>query len=338
MERINRPVLWIVVPCYNEEEVLPQTVPMLKEVLCNMIKQEKIHKSSSILFVNDGSSDTTWNLICRFAEADSQIRGISLSRNRGHQNALLAGLMEAKDVCDITISIDCDGQDDVQAMYEMVDKYTEGADIVYGVRSDRATDTWFKRTTAQSYYKVLNHMGAEVVYNHADYRLVSARVLKEFSNFQEVNLFLRGMFPLVGFKSTCVYYSRHERIAGESHYPLRKMLALAFDGITSLSIQPIRFITAMGVVIALLSFLGVIWAFVSYFTGTTVSGWASMACIVCFLGGIQLLALGVIGEYIGKTYLETKRRPRFIISSRTWEETNGVPAALEELTVHGQTE
>jgi hypothetical protein len=223
-------------------------------------------------------------------------------------------------------------------MYEMVDKYTEGADIVYGVRSDRETDTWFKRTTAQSYYKVLNHMGAEVVYNHADYRLVSARVLKEFSNFQEVNLFLRGMFPLVGFKSTCVYYSRHERIAGESHYPLRKMLALAFDGITSLSIQPIRFITAMGVVIALLSFLGVIWAFVSYFTGTTVSGWASMACIVCFLGGIQLLALGVIGEYIGKTYLETKRRPRFIISSRTWEETNGVPAALEELTVHGQTE
>ncbi len=334
MEYNKRPVLWIVVPCFNEEAVLPKTVPMLKEVLDTMIAQEKIHADSAILFVNDGSSDTTWDLIRRFASSDPHVRGISLSRNRGHQNALLAGLMEARDVCDISISIDCDGQDDMQAMYEMVDRYLEGYDIVYGVRSDRETDTWFKRTTAQSYYKVLHHMGAEVIYNHADYRLVSSRVLKEFSNFHEVNLFLRGLFPLVGFRSTTVSYSRHERMAGESHYPLGKMLALAFDGITSLSIRPIRFITGLGTVIALLSFVGVIWAFVSYFTGTTVSGWASMACIICFLGGIQLLALGVIGEYIGKTYLETKQRPRFIISSRTWDETEDDITATEELANH----
>jgi hypothetical protein len=223
-------------------------------------------------------------------------------------------------------------------MYEMVDKYQEGFEIVYGVRSDRETDTWFKRTTAQSYYKVLHSMGAEVVYNHADYRLVSTRVLDEFSDFQEVNLFLRGLFPLVGFPTANVYYSRHERMAGESHYPLRKMLALAFDGITSLSIQPIRFITILGLFIAFLSFLGVIWAFISYFTGTTVSGWASMACIICFLGGIQLLALGVIGEYIGKTYLETKRRPRFIISKRTWEKADDVPTKAEVLTFHEQAD
>lgn len=327
MKDINRPVLWIVVPCFNEEEVLPQTAPMLKEVLSDMITQGKIHESSAILFVNDGSSDSTWELIRQFAADSPQIRGISLSRNRGHQNALLAGLMEAKDKCDITISIDCDGQDDLQAMYEMVDKYREGFDIVYGVRSDRETDTWFKRTSAQVYYKTLNRMGAEVVYNHADYRLVSSLVLQEFSDFQEVNLFLRGLFPLVGFRSTCVYYSRHKRIAGKTHYSMRKMLALALDGITSLSITPIRCITAMGFVIAMLSFVGVIWAFVSYFMGTTVSGWASMTCVICFLGGIQLLALGVIGEYIGKTYLETKRRPRFIVSSRTWEETDTVPAS-----------
>ena len=211
MKDINRPVLWIVVPCFNEEEVLPQTAPMLKEVLSDMVTQGKIHESSAILFVNDGSSDSTWDLIRQFAAESPQIRGISLSRNRGHQNALLAGLMEAKDKCDITISIDCDGQDDLQAMYEMVDKYREGFDIVYGVRSDRETDTWFKRTSAQVYYKTLNRMGAEVVYNHADYRLVSSLVLQEFSDFQEVNLFLRGLFPLVGFRSTCVYYSRHKR-------------------------------------------------------------------------------------------------------------------------------
>lgn len=338
MDKTSHPVLWIVVPCYNEEEVLPKSVPMFKEVLTNMTAQGKISDSSSILFVNDGSSDTTWELISRYAAADPQIRGISLSRNRGHQNALLAGLMEAKKYCDITISIDCDGQDDVKAMYEMVDKYQEGFEIVYGVRSDRETDTWFKRTTAQSYYKVLHSMGAEVVYNHADYRLVSTRVLDEFSDFQEVNLFLRGLFPLVGFPTANVYYSRHERMAGESHYPLRKMLALAFDGITSLSIQPIRFITILGLFIAFLSFMGVIWAFISYFTGTTVSGWASMACIICFLGGIQLLALGVIGEYIGKTYLETKRRPRFIISKRTWEKADDVPTKAEVLTFHEQAD
>jgi glycosyltransferase involved in cell wall biosynthesis len=230
-------------------------------------------------------------------------------------------MIEAKARRDITIPIDCDGQDDLNAMDEMVDQYLDGCEIVYGVRSDRDTDTWFKRTTAQGYYKVLGSLGAEVVYNHADYRLVSSRVLREFANFKEVNLYLRGMFPLVGFKSTSVYYSRKERMAGESHYPLRKMIALAFDGITSLSIKPIHLITGLGMIVALISFVGVIWSLVTHLLGGTVAGWASMTCIICFLGGIQLLSLGVIGEYVGKTYMETKQRPRYIISERTWEKT-----------------
>ena len=227
--------------------------------------------------------------------------------------------MEAKKYCDITISIDCDGQDDINAMDQMVEEYLNGCEIVYGVRSSRETDTWFKRTTAQGFYKVLNGMGAEVVYNHADYRLVSSRVLQAFADFHEVNLFLRGMFPLVGFKSTSVYYERHERIAGESHYPLKKMLALAFDGITSLSVRPIRMVTGMGVIVSILGFIGIIWAVVVALMGKSIAGWASIVCIVCFLGGIQLLSLGIIGEYIGKTYMETKRRPRYIISERTEE-------------------
>ncbi len=227
--------------------------------------------------------------------------------------------MEAKDRCDITISIDCDGQDDINAMDQMVEEYLNGCEIVYGVRSSRETDTWFKRTTAQGFYKVLNGMGAEVVYNHADYRLVSSRVLQAFADFHEVNLFLRGMFPLVGFKSTSVYYERHERIAGESHYPLKKMLTLAFDGITSLSVRPIRMVTGMGVIVSILGFIGIIWAVVVALMGKSIAGWASIVCIVCFLGGIQLLSLGIIGEYIGKTYMETKRRPRYIISERTEE-------------------
>ena len=311
------PVLYIVIPCYNEEQVLPITAPLFRDKLLSLTQQGKISPDSRVLFVNDGSKDNTWNLICQLAKEDAHYKGICLSRNRGHQNALLAGLMEAKDKCDITISIDCDGQDDMNAMDEMVDAYLSGAEIVYGVRSKRDTDTFFKRFTAESFYKVMKWMGADTVYNHADYRLVSSRALKEFANFREVNIFLRGMFPLVGFKSTCVYYERQERIAGESHYPLKKMLALAFDGITSLSIKPIRIITGLGVFISLAAFALILYALVSYFTGNVVSGWASSLIVTCFLGGIQLISLGVIGEYVGKIYMETKARPRFIISERT---------------------
>ena len=308
----------MVIPCYNEEQVLPITSKLFLEELNDLIAKEKISADSRILFVNDGSKDRTWELIKELASQDEHFIGISQSRNRGHQNAVLAGLMEAKDLADITISIDCDGQDDIHAMEAMVDAYHDGAEIVYGVRSKRTTDTFFKRFTAQSFYKLLNRMGVESVYNHADYRLVSSRVLQEFANFKEVNLFLRGMFPLVGFKSTCVYYERHERLAGESHYPLSKMLSLAFDGITSLSIKPIRMITGMGIGVSILSFIGVIWAVVRALLGHTVVGWTSTVCIVCFMGGIQLICLGVLGEYIGKIYLEVKARPRYIISERTY--------------------
>ena len=310
-------ILYIIIPCYNEETVLPITSKMFLDKLTSLIQSNTISNSSRILFVNDGSKDKTWEIICNLAKQDEHFIGISQSRNRGHQNAVLAGLMEAKDKCDITISIDCDGQDDINAMDEMVEQFKQGCEIVYGVRSKRDTDTFFKRFTAEGFYKLLNWMGAEVVYNHADYRLVSSRVLKEFANFKEVNLFLRGMFPLVGFKSTSVYYERHERIAGESHYPLTKMLSLAFDGITSLSIKPIRIITALGTVIAGLSFLGVIWSIVMRFMGNVVAGWSSMTCIICLIGGVKLVCLGILGEYIGKIYMEVKHRPRYIISERT---------------------
>jgi len=311
--------LYIIVPCYNEQEVLPITSKLFLEELIKLIEKNKIGDDSRILFVNDGSKDNTWEIIKALAKSDRHFIGISQSRNRGHQNTVLAGLMEAKGYADITISIDCDGQDDITAMEKMVDAYHEGCEIVYGVRSSRETDTFFKRFTAQSFYKLLNNMGAEVVYNHADYRLVSSRVLNEFANFKEVNLFLRGMFPLVGFKSTSVLYERHSRIAGESHYPLSKMIALAFDGITSLSTKPIRFITYFGLIVSLISFVGVLWAVVSRFLGTTIAGWSSTLAIMCFLGGVQLISLGVIGEYVGKVYLEVKNRPRYIISERTWE-------------------
>ena len=319
---MSKPILWIVIPCYNEEQVLPITAPLFLKKINNLAAAGLVSEKSRVLFVNDGSRDATWSLIQKFASEDEHFIGISQSRNRGHQNAVLAGLMEAlhSGSCDITISIDCDGQDDINAMDEMVKKYLDGAEVVYGVRSKRDTDTFFKRFTAESFYKLLNAMGAEVVYNHADYRLMSARVLQEFAKFKEVNLFLRGMVPLVGFKSTSVAYERHERIAGESHYPLSKMLSLAFDGITSLSIKPIRFITGFGVIVALISFIGVIWAMVEAILGLTVSGWASMTSIICFVSGVQLICLGVIGEYIGKIYMETKHRPRYIISDRTWDE------------------
>ena len=315
----SKPILWIVIPCYNEKDVLPITAPMFLEQLETMISKDKISSQSRILFVNDGSKDETWNIICKLAQEEEHYIGISQSRNRGHQNAVLAGLMEAKDVCDITISIDCDGQDDITVMERMVDEYLAGAEVVYGVRSKRDTDTFFKRFTAESFYKLLDKMGVETVYNHADYRLISTRVLQEFAGFHEVNIFLRGMIPLVGYKNATVYYERHERIAGESHYPLSKMLALAFDGITSLSVRPISIITGAGCVVSLIGFVGIIWAIITAILGNAVPGWASLVCIVCFLGGIQLLSLGVIGEYIGKIYLESKHRPRYIISDKTWE-------------------
>ena len=317
MNNRTDPILYIIIPCYNEQEVLPITAPMFLQKINDLAAAGKISPESRVLFVNDGSKDRTWEIICDLAARDPHYAGICQSRNRGHQNAVLAGLMEAKSRCDITISIDCDGQDDINAMDAMVDAYRDGCDVVYGVRSKRETDTFFKRFTAESFYKILNAMGAEVVFNHADYRLMSARVLEEFARFREVNLFLRGMVPLVGFKSTCVTYERHERIAGESHYPLSKMLALAFDGITSLSIKPIRFITGFGVFVALVSFIGVLWAVIEAALGLTVSGWASMTSIICFVSGVQLICLGVIGEYIGKIYLESKHRPRYIISDST---------------------
>ena len=313
------PRLYIIIPCYNEQAVLPITAPMFLDKLNSLAAAGKISGDSRILFVNDGSKDETWNIIKDLSRQDEHYIGICQSRNRGHQNAVLAGLMEAKDCCDITISIDCDGQDDINAMDAMVDAYLDGCDVVYGVRSSRETDTFFKRFTAQSFYKFLAAMGAEVVYNHADYRLISARVLKEFANFKEVNLFLRGLVPLVGFKSTSVTYSRAERIAGESHYPLKKMIALAVDGITSLSVKPLQMIMGFGLFVAVISFIGCLWALITALCGHPASGWASMTCIICFVGGVQLICLGVIGEYIGKIYLETKQRPRYIISERTWD-------------------
>ena len=317
----ENPRLYIVIPCYNEEAVLPITAPLFLEELNLLIKEKGVASDSRILFVNDGSKDRTWELIQQYAKEDEHFIGISQSRNRGHQSTVLAGLMEAKDNCDITISIDCDGQDDIHAMEAMIDAYKDGCEIVYGVRSSRETDTWFKRTTAQGFYRVMEKMGVETVYNHADYRLVSSRVLQQFANYEEVNIFLRGMFPLVGFKSTSVYYERHERMAGESHYPLKKMIGLAVDGITSLSVEPIHLIAKMGVFLSLLGVIGIIWVLIRAFSGHTVIGWASMMCIIFFLGGIILLSLGVIGEYVGKTYLETKHRPRYIISERTEKKT-----------------
>lgn len=319
LENEKLPILYIVIPCYNEEKVLPVTSPLFLKEVQELEKKKKISEKSRILYVDDGSTDTTWELIKKLAEKNKYFVGISQSRNRGHQNAVLAGLMEAMDMCDITISIDCDGQDDIQAIEAMVDAYKCGNDIVYGVRSDRNTDSYMKRTTAELFYGFLNLMGVECVSNHADYRLISSKALQSFAEFKEVNLFLRGLIPLVGYKSTKVFYERKRRMAGESHYPLRKMLALAIDGITSLSIRPIRIVTGLGFIVSIFSFIGIIWSIIAYISGNVVTGWASMVCIICFMGGVQLLSFGIIGEYIGKIYLETKRRPRYIISERTWE-------------------
>ena len=319
---MNTPRLFIIVPCYNEQEVLPITAPMFLDKLGQLTAEGKISSDSRLMLVDDGSRDATWDIISGLAASDERCIGIRQSRNRGHQNALLAGLMEARDLCDITISIDCDGQDDINAMDRMVDEYLGGCEVVYGVRSERKSDSFFKRTTAQGFYRFLSAMGAEVVYNHADYRLVSSRVLRELAGFKEVNLFLRGMVPLVGFRSTSVEYARAVRIAGESKYPLRKMLSLAADGITSLSVKPLRLIMSFGIIVAFLSFVGVIWALIAALSGRTVAGWASMTCIICFVSGVQLICLGIIGEYIGKIYMETKQRPRYIISERTWEKND----------------
>ena len=305
--------LYIVVPCYNEEEVLPETARRLGDKLRGLMAAGKISPKSRVLFVNDGSRDGTWGVISRLHAADPLCSGVDLSRNRGHQNALLAGLMTARDRCDMAVSMDADLQDDVDAVDAMVEKYSEGCDIVYGVRSSRKKDTFFKRVTAEGFYRVMNFLGAETVFNHADYRLMSRRALDGLAEFREVNLFLRGIVPMIGYTVGTVEYERGERFAGESKYPLKKMLSFAMEGITSLSTKPIRYITLLGFLIFLVSLLMLVYSIVRWAHGDTIVGWASLICSVWAIGGLILLSLGVIGEYIGKIYLETKARPRFLI-------------------------
>ena len=305
--------LYIVVPCYNEEEVLPETSRRLKAKLEQLMAAGKISPKSRVLFVNDGSRDRTWALIAQLHENDPIFRGVDLSRNRGHQNALLAGLMTAREKADLAISMDADLQDDVDAVDAMVDKYLEGVDIVYGVRSSRRKDSFFKRTTAEGFYRLMNALGAETVFNHADYRLMSRRALDGLAQFREVNLFLRGIVPMIGYRTDTVEYERGERFAGESKYPLKKMLAFALEGITSLSVKPLRMITALGFLIFLVSLGMIAYNIVRWIGGNTITGWASLACSIWLIGGLILLALGVIGEYMGKLYLESKHRPRFLI-------------------------
>lgn len=316
----KKPILYIVIPCYNEESVLPVTSTLFLNKLSELEAAGKIHPDSRILFVDDGSKDTTWSIIQGFLREDKHYEGLKLSRNRGHQNALLAGLMTAKDYADVTISIDCDGQDDINAMDQMLEEYCGGAEIVYGVRARRDTDTFFKRFSAESFYKILRLSGAEVIYNHADYRLMSRRALEGLAQFKEVNLFLRGLIPLVGFKSSSVYYDRKERVAGKSHYPLSKMLALAFNGITSLSLRPLKIITGLGIFISLISALAAAVTIIIKLVGYTVQGWTSLLCAIFLLGGIQIFCLGIIGEYIGKIYAESKERPRYIIEENSLEQ------------------
>ena len=305
--------IYIVVPCYNEEEVLDETTKQLTGKLHTLMKKGKISEKSRILYVNDGAKDQTWAIISRLHEENDVVSGVNLSRNRGHQNAVLAGLMYAKDHCDAAISMDADLQDDINAIDEMVDKFIQGIDVVYGVRSSRKKDTFFKKFTAEGFYKIMKWMGVDIVFNHADYRLMSKRVLMQLENYKEVNLFLRGMVPLIGYPSDNVYYERQERFAGESKYPLKKMLSFAFDGITSFSVKPIRWILNLGVIIFLVSIGILIYSVVRHFMGETVLGWSSLMVSIWALGGLQLFAIGVVGEYIGKMYLETKGRPRFAI-------------------------
>ena len=315
-------ILYLVVPCYNEEQVLEETTKQLKNKLQSMIKAKKISDKSRVMYVNDGSKDKTWELIKEINKKEELFTGITLSRNRGHQNALLGGLMTAKNYADVVISMDADLQDDINAIEGMIDKYHEGCDIVYGVRSARKTDTWFKKTTAEGFYKVMKFLGVDIVYNHADYRLTSKRVLEEFANFKEVNLFLRGMFPLVGYKSDVVYYERNERFAGESKYPLKKMLNFAWDGITSFSVKPLRFICILGFAVLFVSIIIMVYSLIQKILGNTVTGWTFLSISIWFIGGLQMISIGIIGEYIGKMYNETKQRPRFIISENLEEKTN----------------
>lgn len=305
--------LYLVIPCFNEQEVLMDSAAKLKQKMISLMEREKISYLSRIVFVDDGSKDKTWSIIENLHKGDEIFMGVKLSRNRGHQNALLGGLLTVKNDCDITISLDADLQDDINAIDEMIDKYYEGCDIVYGIRNNRETDTAFKRATAQGFYKLLRFMGADVKYNHSDYRLMSRRAIEGLEGFGEVNLFLRGIVPMIGYKSAEVYYKRGERLAGESKYPLKKMLALATEGVTSLSIRPISFITFLGLFIFVVSIGMLIYFLVRHFMGQTVPGWTSIVVSVWAIGGLQLLAIGIIGEYIGKVYLETKKRPKFII-------------------------
>ncbi len=305
--------LYIAVPCYNEQECLPDSSEKLLNKMNSLIEQGKITSDSRIVFIDDGSKDKTWEIISSLHSQNIMFQGIKLSRNRGHQNALLCGLMTLKDECDAVISIDADLQDDINVFDQMIEKYENGCDVVYGVRSKRETDTFFKRFTAEGYYKVLDKLGAKVIFNHADFRLMSKRALEAFSQFKEVNLFLRGIVPMVGYKSDIVTYERSERLLGESKYPLKKMLSLAFEGITSLSTKPIKLISRIGLVIFFVSIIMLIYFFIRWIIGETVDGWASLAVSIWAIGGLQLLAIGVIGEYIGKIYLETKHRPRYIV-------------------------
>ena len=313
-------VIWLVIPCYNEKEVLPETSKQLRDIMHGLINKGKISENSKIAFVNDGSKDTTWNIITQLHNEDSIFTGINLAHNRGHQNALLAGLMTAKDYADAAITLDADLQDDVGAIEQFIDKFIEGKDIVYGVRSTRATDTKFKRGTAHAFYKVMNFMGADTLEDHADYRLMSKRALEGLAQFKEVNLFLRGIVPMIGYETDVVYYERHERFAGESKYPLKKMISFAVDGITSCSVKPIRMITTLGMVVFSVSIIMLIYCLVVWILGKTVAGWTSIVISLWGIGGLILLSLGTIGEYVGKIYMEVKERPRFIIEKVLYEE------------------
>ena len=311
----NPEILYMVVPCYNEQEVLHETAKQLKEKYTSLIQQKLISTKSRIVFVNDGSKDSTWNIIQELHTANPEFfSGINLAHNSGHQNAVLAGLMTVKDICDMAITMDADLQDDINTIDAMVKEYYNGNQVVYGVRSARKTDTFFKKFTAESFYKFMKLMGADVVYNHADFRLMSRRVLNELANYKEVNLFLRGMIPTIGFKSCNVYYERHERFAGESKYPLKKMIAFAINGITSFSTKPLKIITSLGFIMFIISVIAFIWSFIVKIAGLSVGGWSSTMCSIWLIGGLQLLCLGIIGEYIGKIYAEVKQRPRFIVA------------------------
>ncbi len=305
------PTVYVVIPCYNEQEVLEETVKRLTAKMDSMRERGLAGDKSRILLVNDGSKDKTWEIITRLHEENGYVEGVKLAHNRGHQNALFCGLMTAMPLCDCAISLDADLQDDVDALDKFVEKFLEGCDVVYGVRNKRETDTWFKRTTAEGYYKILHLLGVDVVFNHADYRLMSRRALEALSEYKEVNLFLRGMVPLIGYKGDYVYYDRHERFAGESKYPLKKMIALALDGITSFSVKPLKLISNFGVIVSILSVFGLLYALISYFAGWAVSGWTAIVCSIWLLGGLQMLCLGVVGGYVGKIYSEVKARPRY---------------------------